>query len=181
MAGTNSAGNRHKSIAQHKLDGTYRKDRHGDVKTPEPSAGRPDAPAELDSLEHGEWESLWADLEDMGMQFRVDAKAAYQYVKLFAETERIGEKQAEARAGLRILEENLGDMQAEDKVQLFSQIVALHKEVSKATDQLRQGRMAIRPYLVEFGLTPASRGRIKLPTKKDEQDAFAKHQLQRVK
>jgi hypothetical protein len=41
--------------------------------------------------------------------------------------------------------------------------------------------MAIRQYLVEFGLTPASRGRIKLPPKPEESDEFASFQLKRVK
>ena len=33
--------------------------------------------------------------------------------------------------------------------------------------------MAIRTYLVEFGLTPASRGRVKLPEQPPEDDPFA--------
>jgi hypothetical protein len=121
---------------------------------------------------------MWA-FDDMGMLCKVDLFAVYQHCQLYAETEAVAEQQAEAQAGLRVLEENLGDVEAEDKVALFTQIVALHKIVSKCTDQLRAGRMAIRQYLVEFGLTPASRGRIKLPAKADQVDAFTAFQQKR--
>jgi P27 family predicted phage terminase small subunit len=135
----------------------------------------------LDKLGQETWDRmLWA-FEDMGMLHKVDAEALYAYCTLWSETEQVATQQAEARGGLQVLEDNLCDVQAEDKVALFTQIVALHKIVSKCTDQLRAGRMAIRQYLVEFGLTPASRGRIKLPTMKEETDEFSEMQLRRVK
>ena len=181
MANRNAGSNASKSRAQHELAGTFRKDRHADLKNPEPTPGRPEPPAALDSLGQVTWERMMWAFEDMGMLHKVDAEAVYAYCQLWSETEHVSEQQAEARAGLRVLEENLSDIQAEDKVALFTQIVMLHKTVSKCTDQLRQGRMAIRQYLVEFGLTPSSRGRIKLPATREEQDAFTSFQLQRVK
>jgi len=123
---------------------------------------------------------MWA-FEDMGMLAKVDGHVAGAYCQLWSETHHVKEQLEEARAGLKVLEENLSDIQAEDKVQLFTQIVALHKTISKCTDQSRQGWMAIRQYLVEFGLTPASRGRIKLPPKAETADEFEQHQLRRVK
>lgn len=180
MANPNPGGNALKSRRQHELDGTFRKDRHADLKNPEPTVGRPEAPAELDKLGQETWDRMIWAFEDMGMLHKVDAEALYAYCCLWSETEQIREQQDGARAGLRVLEDNLGDVEAADKVALFSQIVALHKTVSKCTDQLRQGRMAIRQYLVEFGLTPASRGRIKLPAKKEEKDAFSAFQQQRA-
>jgi len=184
MAGTSSSGGRstaQKSRAHHERAGTFRKDRHGDLKTPEPTPGRPEPPAALDKLGQESWDRmLWA-FEDMGMLHKVDAEALYAYCTLWSETEAVAGQQSEARAGLRVLEDNLSDVQAEDKVALFTQIVALHKIISKCTDQLRSGRMAIRQYLVEFGLTPASRGRIKLPAVKEATDEFSEMQLRRVK
>jgi phage terminase small subunit len=136
-------------------------------------------PAELDSIGQAEWTRLMWAFEDMGMLCQVDLFAVYQHCKLYAETEAVAEQQSEARAGLKVLEENLGDVKAEDKVALFTHIVTLHKLIAKCTDQLRQGRMAIRQYLVEFGLTPASRGRIKLPAKREEVDEFSAYQNKR--
>ena len=175
MAGIGRANNV-KSKHQHELDGTFRKDRHADLKTPEPTPGQPEPPAELDSIGQGEWDRLMWSFEDMGMLHKVDAHAAYQHCRLFAETEAVRQQQDEARAGLRVLEDNLADIQSADKVQVFSEIVALHKVISKCTDQLRSGRMAIRQYLVEFGLTPSARSRIKLPSRREEVDEFAAFQ-----
>jgi phage terminase small subunit len=182
MPGTATSGGRGtrvKTRAQHELDGTFRKDKHGDLRNPEPEAGRPNPPAELDSDEQREWDRFMWAFEDMGMLHKVDLFAVFQCVKLWVEIERVGEQQSEARAGLRVLESNLSDIQAEDKVQLFSEIVNLHKIVSKCTDQLRAGRMAMRQYLVEFGLTPASRGRIKLTNKAEVVDELTEMQQAR--
>lgn len=122
---------------------------------------------------------LWA-FEDMGMAHKVDAFAIYQYCRLYAETEDVRVQQAEYTASVKLLEENLGDVKGADLVQLFAEIVTLRKLIAKATDQLRQGRMAIRQYLVEFGLTAASRGRIKLPSKGEQVDDFTAYQRGRV-
>jgi hypothetical protein len=92
----------------------------------------------------------------------------------------VAQQQVEAQASIEILQENMGDVKGPERVELFRQIVILRQLVSKATDQLRQGRMALRQYLGEFGLTPASRGRIKLPPKPAEQvDDFAAFQKAR--
>jgi hypothetical protein len=42
-------------------------------------------------------------------------------------------------------------------------MVTLLIAIAKATRDLRQGHMAIRQYLVEFGMTPSARTRVKLP------------------
>jgi phage terminase small subunit len=180
MANRNAGANAQKSRAQHELAGTYRKDRHGDLKSPEAPTGTPNMPASLTETEQEAWVDLMVDLEAQGSVTKTDGKVAYQYVKLFCETEDVAQQRAEANAGLRVLEDNLSDVTPEDKVALFSQIVALHKTVSKCTDQLRQGRMAIRQYLVELGLTPASRGRIKMPAKEETKDEFTAFQMRRV-
>lgn len=182
MAGTNSAGNNRKARQQHELDGTYRKDRHADLRSPEPQPGPPDEPATLDSLAQEEWRLMLVDLEDMGLLHKVDRSVLYQYCKLYSETERVAQEQSETRESVRILEENVPDVRRDEPgklVELYSEIVTLRKLISKCTDQLRSGRVAIRQYLVEFGLTPASRGRIKLPAKREEVDAFSAFQQKR--
>lgn len=187
MANYNAGGNRSKSRADHERDGTFRKDRHADLANPEPPPGRPVTPKGLEGLALAEWGRMVARLEACQSLFKTDDAVLFQYCRLFAETEDVGDQRATAVASLQILEENLGDgdLEPADKVALFTQIVALNKTISKCTDQLRQGRMALRQYLVELGQTPASRGRIKLPAKKKELDGFAAfqqaHQLTRVK
>jgi len=121
---------------------------------------------------------LWA-FEDMGMLHKVDAFAVYQYCRLWAETEAVAVSQAHLEIAVERLEENLGDFKGEDFIKLIQELTSQRKLISKCTDQLRSGRMAIRQYLVEFGLTPAARGRIKLPANKDVVDAFTARQMAR--
>jgi P27 family predicted phage terminase small subunit len=179
MANLNAGGNARKSRARHELDGTFRKDRHADLRNPEPSQGQPDRPDGLTQAEQDEWERMMWRLSDMRTLYKVDMAAVYQYCRLYGETERVAEQQAEAKASVEILEANIGDVTGSDLVQVFGQIVILRKLIAKATDQLRQGRMAIRQYLGEFGLTPASRGRIKLPARQDATDEFSAYQQAR--
>lgn len=180
MANPNPGGNRQKSRQQHELDGTFRHDRHGALRSPEPTAGRPDPPEVLSEGAQKAWDDMVAAFEDMGMLYRVDAAALFQYARLYAETEAVAVQQAETEATVKILEENLGDVAPEDKVQLFTQIAMLRKLIAKATDQLRQGRMALRQYLVEFGMTPAARGRVKLPAAAEVEDDFTRRQKLRA-
>lgn len=180
MPGTaHSGGHRQKTRQQHELAGTFRKDRHADLKTPEPTPGLPEQPADLDKLGQETWDRMIWAFEDMGMLHKVDAEAVYAYCRLWSETEQVSEEQSDARASLKVLEESYKDISKDDTLAYFQQVVTLHKVISKCTDQLRAGRMAIRQYLVEFGLTPASRSRIKLPSRKDETDEFAVYQQNR--
>ncbi len=183
MANRHAGSNALKSRRQHELDGTFRNSRHADLRNPEPTPGRPDPPAELDSIAQGEWDRLMWAFEDMGMLHKVDLFSVHQHCRLYAETEHVAAQQATMRASLAVLEENIPDvkeMEPADRLAFFTNIVQMEKLISKCTDQLRSGRMAIRQYLVEFGLTPASRGRIKLPAKREEVDAFSAFQEQRT-
>lgn len=181
MAGTRSGFNK-KTKGELERAGTFRKDRHGDLKSPEPTAGRPEPPAILDEMAQSEWDRMVWAFEDMGMLHKVDVFSVHQYCRLYAETERVAEQQSDAKESLTRLEENmpdLGELSPQDRLAFFGHVVTLQKLISKCTDQLRAGRMAIRQYLVEFGLTPASRGRIKLPAKQEAVDEFTAFQKKR--
>jgi len=92
----------------------------------------------------------------------VDDGALYQYVKLFAETESINSDQVETRKLSIVLKKTLNDLEGADLVAAVAEIVKLRQLLGKQTAQLRQQRMAIRQYLVEFGMTPSARGRVKV-------------------
>ncbi len=116
----------------------------------------------------------------------VDDGALYQYCCLFAETEGISVSRRENSALVKTLvkliarlEEfaaadrgpadlviNDGGVDVGDTV---AQIVTLKQLDAKHTTQLRQGHMAIRQYLVEFGMTPAARTRV--PANDDNEPA----------
>lgn len=161
-----SGGRNAKSTQVHDLEGTRRKERHGDFDTPNPPKIKPEPPNELAGDALAEWDRMLGRLEVCNTLTIVDDAAVYQYCLLFAETEEIASERAEARATLKVLLENRADLkelEVSDRVAFLANVVNLEKLISKCTDQLRAGRMAIRQYLVEFGMTPAARSRVKLP------------------
>jgi phage terminase small subunit len=175
-----SGGRNIKTVAQHKLDDTFQKCRHAGFSNPEPTPGAPDPPEPIDDeLAQREWDRLMWAFNDMGYLTKIDAFVVYQHCHLFAEVERIARKAREADASLTILNENVGHIDKKDLPQFFHELIEQQKLISKYTDQLRNGRNAIRLFLVEHGLTPASRGRIKLPMKHEAADAFTAFQQRR--
>jgi len=165
MPGTSNSGGRNAQGAQlHVLKGTFREDRHGDAVAPEPPKGRPPAPKSLtDPVARAEWDRMVERLERSGTLSVVDDGALYQYAQLFSETQRITERSLENRRVAKQLMKTAAALEGTALVTAVTAIVALRSLESKDTRDLRQGHMAIRGYLVEFGMTPAARSRVKLP------------------
>lgn len=180
MPGTAASGGRNaKGHAAHVLAGTFREDRHGGAVTPDAPTGRPDPPKPLDGLALATWERM---LDRLAAERRLtvnDGEIVYQYACLFAETEARVEKQATAAASVQILEENLSGLSGAELVQCFQEIAKVRQLESGYDTKIRQDRMALRQMLVELGLTPAARSRVKLPAEKPksalEQFRAAKH------
>lgn len=172
MPGTaNSGGRNRKSAKVHKLQGTFQKVRHAGVTTPEAPAGVPNPPKDLEGDALAEWTRMVGRLSVVGSLSTVDDAALYQYARLFAETEAIAVTQLETAATIDLLEENLHGEDRENLLLVAQEITKLRQLESRYTTQVRQGRMAIRQFLVEFGMTPSARSRVKLPEKK-EADPF---------
>lgn len=168
MPGTSNSGGRNaKSIDDLKGSGTYRPDRHGGIETPEPPKGRPEAPANLNVVALGEWDRMVGRLEQSKTLAIVDDAALYQYVQLFAETEEIKTDNLRLRKLSEQLQKIARKLQGLELVEAIKKIVDLQYIIAKQSTQLRQGHMAIRQYLVEFGQTPSSRTRVKI-TKEPE-------------
>jgi len=161
MARGSGAGRPPKTSQAHILAGTFREDRH--QPTVEPPKGRPDSPKPLDGDALAEWDRMILRLESCGTLAKVHDAAIYQYALLFAETEQIHEIQADTAAGIDRLEENLSGLEGKDLVDCFQEISKLRQLEARYVTQVRQGRIAIKQFLVEFGLTPAAQGRVKLP------------------
>lgn len=167
MAGNqNSGGHNAKSTSLHVLEGTFRKDRHGDVENPEPPIGTPKPPKKLTGEALAEWKRMLERLTTSKTISIVDDAALYQYCRLFAETEAVADDYTETRALSTTLKKALTKLEGADLVAAVGEIVKLRQLLGKQTTQSRQQRMAIRQYLVEFGLTPSSRGRVKITNKK---------------
>jgi len=180
VPGTSSSGGRNKkSHRAHALAGTGRKDR-GTKKTPtsadapDPPVGRPPIPIGLIGPALAEWTRMVGRLEAAKTLSIVDDAALFQYCCLFAETEGIRDARlANARLVKKLLVA-IERLRGDAMVDAIAQIVQLKKLEVKSTAQLRQGHMAVRQYLVELGMTPAARSRVKVPDNTPvEADPFA--------
>ncbi len=114
-----------------------------------------------------------ARLTETGGLSTVDDGALYQHCQLFGETEALATAQRDVAATLVELRAALPTLTGATLVEAMQEVTKLSKLRAAYGVQLRQGRMAQRVYLTEFGLTPASRGRVKLPEKVDPNDPFA--------
>lgn len=170
MAGTASSGRRKKSAQAHVLSGTFRDDRHAGSEAPPAPAGVPEMPMPLEGDALGEWHRMIRRLSQLGTLSLVDDACLYQHCLLFAETEQLRSDQETARGSARILEENIRDVEGPELVELFRQIAQLRKDIKGYSSSLRSNHMAARQYLVEFGLTPSARTRVKLPPQKPQAD-----------
>lgn len=174
MAGTaNSGGRNRKSAADHRLAGTFQRVRHEGQGAPEPPKGRPAPPKPLSGDARDEWDRMVSRMELSGTSSLVDDAALYQYALLFAETEAVSTARAGTAQNIAALEIAMADLVDGEFVEALRQLVALRQLEAKYMVQIRQGRMALRQYLVEFGMTPSARTRVKVPDRPEAKDPFA--------
>lgn len=178
MAGNKNSGGRNKKAAHiHLVNGTFRPDRHNpddDVQAP---TGTPEPPSTLSGDALAEWTRMVARMVRANTISTIDDAALYQYVELFAETEaikadhiRLRKMQADLMA---VATKQLTD---DLLIETVKEILTLQHAIGRQVGQLRQGHMALRQFLVEFGMTPAARTRVKpspsAPAAADPDDAF---------
>lgn len=164
MAGVKgrSGGRNAKTVAELKAQGTFDPSRHAGIENPEPPEGRPKPPGKLGKVARAEWKRMLHWLEEARTLSTVDAAPLYQYCQLFAETEGVAAEAQQTSALIETLKVALKDLQGDALVEAIGSITRLSVQRAKYTTQIRQGRMALRIYLVEFGLTPAARSRVKV-------------------
>jgi P27 family predicted phage terminase small subunit len=158
MAGTSSSGGRNR---RSRVD-------------PDPPKGRPPRPAKLRGHALAEWMRMVRRLEQNKTITIVDDAALYQYCCLFAETEHIAASRIRNERLIVKLQTTIARLRQGDQiVEAIGHIVQFKKLEAKHTAQLRMGHMAIRQYLVEFGMTPAARSRVKVADVPVPVDPFA--------
>ena len=123
---------------------------------PIPAAGTPECPDWLDAEAKAEWARIVPELEFMGLLTRIDRCALAAYCQTYSRW-----------------------ATAEQQVAKFGTIVkSPEKQFPMKSPYLTiadQAMDAMRRFLVEFGMTPASRTRIRVPQDgegADELDAF---------
>jgi P27 family predicted phage terminase small subunit len=172
MPGTKHSGGRNaRSAADHRTRGNYRADRHASLEAPEVPQGRPTKPDSLSAVASAEWDRMVARLEEARVLTALDDAALYQYVSLFDETEAIKADMAHTRALLAgVTVDGLGGT---DLVAALDALYQLKANLRRERVQLRQGHMALRQFLVELGMTPTARSRVR-PTRPTEHKPASK-------
>lgn len=137
------------------LQGTFRKDRHSGAEAA-PEVALPEAPDHLSPDAVQEWSRVSEELYSCGLLSRVDRAALAAYCVVYA-------RWAEAESGIR--EKGLLIKAPSGAIQQ-SPLVGI---ANRALDLMHK-------YMVEFGMTPSSRSRIKVdPPKGDDKNKFMRH------
>ena len=161
-----SGGRNAKTVKQHKLEGTTQKSRHSGYTNADPPLGDPPKPDGLGEVASAEWDRMVERLRLAKTLAVTDDAALFDYVQMHALTER-----------LQATVDGLDEL-TYVKITTVVMADAQPHEVGEpkmhpAVGQLRQARMAKKALLVEFGQTPASRGRVKVPEKSADVDSMA--------
>jgi phage terminase small subunit len=156
-----------------RMRGTARPDRHGGYEAPETIQGDPQAPNELTGEAKAEWDRMVVRLTLTGAIELVSDKLIYHCALLTAEIEGTRARyEDDARLDARLTALlNQPDLETAQMLEILGPLNDCRKRLLSASTTLRQGHMAMRQFLTEFGLTPASRGRVKLPVKHAKVDA----------
>ena len=102
----------------------------------------------------------------------LDDAVLFQYVQLYAETEALAADQARTAELIDRLDSEIDALPQNERGSLISDLIKLKQIEARYPNQIRQGRMALRQFLVELGMTPAARGRVK-PTMPDDKKALS--------
>ena len=169
MGGRGSGGHNRKSVEVKKIQGNSGH-RKLDKKAPKPESGVPVMPSGLSVVARQEWRSIVPLLLDMGVLTKADGKALAAYCSCYAQW-----MLAEAEIAKYGITVNVVHLDDEDGDILFSEF-KVNPAVRVRSDALRQ----MKSFLIEFGLTPASRIKLEMkpsgdgPKAVDPMDAFLK-------
>ena len=125
---------------------------------PTPPVGAPRCPAWLCGTAKHEWRRLVRELEPLGMLTRIDGEALAHYCDLHSQAVAVAREIA--RPEFRVLIEECETQIAEDGAGVQT-IRAKPNPLMRMSLQLKQ---QIRLFLIEFGMTPAARSRVKAAT-----------------
>jgi len=180
MAGNHhSGGGNRRSVRQHRVAGTYRPHRHRGLAHPQAPKGAPQRPT-LGPIARGEWDRMVRELEQCGALFVTDRAMLYAYVQLYDWTETRARALADVEGDIRRVGDVIGRVKGDGILSALGALADLRKTQVRLGAQVASGRKALRPFLVEFGFSPASRSRVRLSAEDPEAaDDFTTFQQQR--
>jgi P27 family predicted phage terminase small subunit len=131
-------------------------------KEPVVASGRPTAPKGLKGIALAEWKAIVPELERMKVLSCVDGKALAAYCFSYAEWWEAHDEVE--RLGL-VVEEPIVVGQGNDK-----EVVGYKYKRNPAVSIMHEAMKIMKAFLIEFGLTPAARSRLRVETKAPEAD-----------
>lgn len=157
------SGRRPLPTAVKKLRGNPGK-RKLNAKEPQPNSGDPEKPQGLSAAAAAEWDSILPELRALGVLSKIDGKALAAYCHAYARW--MEAEQHVARFGIVICEPVLFD----------EKLVGVRYKKNPAVTISETAMKIMKSFLVEFGMTPSSRSRVRIerPSEEDPLDAFLK-------
>lgn len=133
-------GRRPKPLAIHKLQGTFRADRHAElIAAP---AGEPTMPAHLDQVAQAEWRRVVREMDAMGTLSSADASTIASHAVSYSHAV-AAEKELQRNGLVAVLPS--GAVRPSPWLKIFENATA-----------------ALRQYAIELGLSPSARTRLTL-------------------
>lgn len=121
---------------------------------PQPPAGEPDMPAGLCKIAAAEWKAIVPELAQLGVLTKIDGKALAAYCHAFARW--MAAQEEVDRLGL-VLDEPIMGGPPEDR-----EVVGYKHKRNPAVSIEHEALKIMKSFLVEFGMTPSSRSRIRI-------------------
>jgi len=143
------AGRRPLPTKLHKLHGNPGK-RPLNTEEPQPRAGIPECPSHLDALAKEEWNRIVPELELSGLLSQVDRAALAAYCQSWSRW-----------------------VDAEEKIQMTGPVIKTNKGYPIQNPYLGIANTALehmRKFLIEFGMSPASRSKLRVTIKDSEEE-----------
>jgi P27 family predicted phage terminase small subunit len=131
-------------------------------KEPKPQVVAPKMPDGLTELAVGEWKAIVPMLERLGVLTEVDGKALAAYCEYFAQWRQAMDEVRER--GITLEEPIIKFTEGE------SEIIGTKYKRNPAVTIANDAAKIMKSFLVEFGLTPSSRGRLRIESKPDADD-----------
>jgi P27 family predicted phage terminase small subunit len=168
------SGRRPKPTALKKLQGNAGK-RKLNEREPQPTPGAPEMPRDLSKAAAEEWIRIVPELEQLGVLTKVDRAALAAYCHAFA---RWFEAEKRIRKFGVIIEEPVVWRDKSLSGRLRVKVIGFRHKKNPAVTVSESAQKIMKAFLVEFGMTPSSRSRVRIekPPGGDEDplDAFLK-------
>lgn len=128
---------------------------------PKPTAVAPPMPSNLDPIARREWKRLAAPFVTLGILTAADGMAFAELCTSYATSVRI--RMALKECGYKLLTEKHSFLESEGKDGRSDEVMTVEVKINPLFAQQRLASQTLRFWCQEFGTTPSSRGKIRVP------------------